>query len=133
MKLSTKGRYGLMAIYRLSLSYGSGPVPLSQIAESEGISQAYLEQLFGQLKKSGLVISERGAFGGYELSRQPSEITIGEIIRSLEGDISLSCCDFIGEVDCGKDSCRTKEVLDKIKDKINSVVNAISLEDMKNL
>lgn len=93
MKLSTKGRYGLMAMYRLSQNSGKGPMSLKDIADIENLSEAYLEQLFALLKKRGLVISVRGAGGGYELAKAPNEIHIGDIINALEGDIKLSCCD----------------------------------------
>ena len=69
MKLSTKGRYGLMAMHRLSINYGKGPISISEIAKEENLSEAYLEQLFTLLKKSDLVKSSRGAKGGYQLKK----------------------------------------------------------------
>lgn len=133
MRLSTKGRYGLMAMSQLALEHGSGPIPLKYIAEKQNLSESYLEQLFSTLRKSGLLDSVRGAQGGYMLSRQPSHITVGHILRALEGDLGPAECvhDTINE--CTKeDGCATKLVLIKIKDSIDEVIDSITLEDMVN-
>lgn len=89
MKISTKGRYGLTVIVELGRKYGEGPVPLRKIAEEQSLSEAYLEQLIPPLRNSGLVKSVRGAYGGYKLAKDPSEITAGDIIRLLEGPIQI--------------------------------------------
>lgn len=130
MKLSTRGRYGLMAMEVLKDSYGQGPVSVNTIATQKDISEAYLEQLFSQLRKSGLINSIRGAQGGYELARAPDEITIGEVLRSLEGDVELSCCD--GDVpSCSVDApCRMKSVLDRLENQISELTNSISLSEL---
>ncbi len=131
MKLSTKGRYGLMSMYRLSKYYGEGPVSLKTIAEEENLSEAYLEQLFTRLKKDKLVESVRGAQGGYFLSRDPKEIKIGDIINSLEGEVELSCCSTDRVVSCDKgESCATKDILDKIQYKLEEVLDSLTLADM---
>lgn len=130
MKLSTKGRYGLMAMEVLKDAYGEGPVSVNTIAVEKNISEAYLEQLFSLLKKNGLITSIRGAQGGYELARPPEEISIGEVIRSLEGDVELSCCD--GDIpSCSEDSpCRMKSVLDRIESGISKITDSISLSEL---
>lgn len=130
MKLSTKGRYGLMAMEVLKDSYGNGPVSVNTIATEKNISEAYLEQLFSLMKKAGLVKSIRGAQGGYILSRDPNEITIGEILSSLEGDIELSCCD--GDVpSCDEDGpCRMKHLLDRIESEFFQVTDSIKLSEL---
>ncbi len=130
MKLSTKGRYGLMAMEVLKDAYGEGPVSVNTIAVEKNISEAYLEQLFSLLKKNGLITSIRGAQGGYELARPPEEISIGEVIRSLEGDVELSCCD--GDTpSCSEDSpCRMKSVLDRIESGISKITDSISLSEL---
>ena len=133
MRLSTKGRYGLMAMSQLALEDGSGPITLKYIAEKQNLSESYLEQLFSTLRKSGLLDSVRGAQGGYMLSRQPSDITVGHILRGLEGELGPAECvhDTISE--CTKeDGCATKLVLKKIKDSIDEVIDGITLEDMVN-
>lgn len=131
MKLSTKGRYGLKAMFQLAISQGDGPIPLKQIAEKQDLSESYLEQLFSTLKKDGLLNSVRGAQGGYLLSRPPEEITVGNILRSLEGELSPSDCIVDGEMECERETmCVTKNVWIKIKKSIDEVVDSITLKDM---
>jgi len=131
MKLSTKGRYGLMAMYQLQLNFGKGPVSISDIAKEEQLSESYLEQLFTLLKKDGLVKSIRGASGGYELTRSPDKIKIGEILNSLEGDMALSCSSMKNSPDCRNISdCATRGILDKLQVRMEEVLNSMSLADM---
>ncbi len=131
MKLSTRGRYGLKAMFQLALHHGEGPIPLKQIAERQGLSENYLEQLFSTLKKDNLLSSVRGAQGGYMLSRSPEEITVGNILRSLEGNMAPSECVIDEEHECSReDSCVTKLVWIKIKDSIDEVIDSITLQDM---
>lgn len=103
MKLSTRGRYGIHAMYDLACNYKSGPQPIKAIAERQTIPEAYLEQLFAVLKREKLVNSVRGAQGGYTLSRAPEEITVGDVLRTLEGGLNLVDC-LLEEDTCGK-SC----------------------------
>lgn len=129
MKLSTRGRYGLMAMYRLRENYGKGPMSIKAIAEMENLSELYLEQLFISLKKHNLVKSVRGAQGGYLLADDPSNIKIGDIINSLEGEMELSCC--VKDVDCVKNTeCATKDILEKIQTKVEEVFDSMTLADM---
>lgn len=134
MKLSTRGRYGLKAMFQLSLYYGEGPIPLKQIADKQGLSENYLEQLFSILRKEGLVKSVRGAQGGYMLSREPKGITVGQVLRCLEGNMAPSDCVIDGEeIECEREEiCVTKLVWIKIKDSIDEVIDSITLQDMKN-
>ena len=92
MKLSTKGRYGVAAMYELALHYGEGPISLKSIAQKQGISEHYLEQLICTLRNSGYVTSIRGAQGGYILAKDPKGITVGDIIIAMEGPIALVDC-----------------------------------------
>ena len=92
MKLSTKGRYSVTALYELALHYGEGVVPLKTIAKTQGISENYLEQLMVPMRRAGLVESVRGAQGGYTLALPPEEVTIGRIITAVEGPIALVDC-----------------------------------------
>ncbi len=132
MILSTKGRYGVRAAFDLALHYGSEPIPLKNISQRQNLSDPYLEQLIAILRKDGLVTSVRGAQGGYMLSRAPSEISVGDILRSLEGPMAPAECvldDY--DKECIKvDSCVTRMLWEKIMDSINSVINSISLQDM---
>ena len=132
MKLSTRGRYGIHAMYDLAKHYGDGPQPLKLIAERQGIPEAYLEQLVAVLKKEGLVTSTRGAQGGYMLSREPEDITVGQILRALEGGLNLVDC-LSGEDTCGKScACPSRIVYMKIRDGLNQVADSITLKDMIN-
>lgn len=121
-----------MAIFQLALEFGKGPIPLNNIAEEQGLSESYLEQLFSTLRKDGLIKSVRGAQGGYMLADEPSNITVGQVLRSLEGDMAIADC--VGDdtnVDCSKEfGCATKSVLIKIKNSIDNVIDSISLKDM---
>ena len=130
MKLSTKGRYGIHAMYDLA-QYGSDtPQPIKSIAERQNIPEAYLEQLIGQLRRSGLVKSVRGAQGGYLLSRSPAEITVGEVLRTLEGELAVVDC-LMEEDVCHKAcSCPTRVVWKKLRDGLNQIVDGITLQDM---
>ncbi len=129
MKLSTKGRYGLMAMFQLAMDFGQGPVSLKYIAEKQELSENYLEQLFSSLRRDGLINSVRGAQGGYMLSRDPKEISVGQVLRSLEGHLAPAEC--LLEDNCYKeDGCATKLVMMRIKQSIDSVVDSITLNDM---
>ncbi|MEZ0537989.1 Rrf2 family transcriptional regulator [Caldicellulosiruptoraceae bacterium PP1] len=132
MKLSTKGRYGVRAMFDLALHYQEGLISLKSIAERQDISEHYLEQLIAILKKAGLVKSSRGAQGGYTLSKEPSKITIGEILRVLEGSLSPSeCIDDDMKVNCPRaEMCVTKKVWEKVKDAVANVVDNITLGEL---
>lgn len=132
MKLSTKGRYGLKAMFDLALHNGDGPISLKSIAERQKISDHYLEQLIASLRKAGLVKSVRGAQGGYMLADVPSKITVGDIIRILEGPLGLSDCVLEGDpADCDNANyCVTRVVWKKIQTSISEVVDSITLQDM---
>lgn len=131
MKISTKGRYGLMAMFQLALEYGDGPIPLKNVALKQNISDSYLEQLFSTLRKDGLLQSVRGAQGGYMLSRPPEEITVGQVLRVLEGDLAPADCTKDEKSEClNEDNCASKLVFVKIKNSIDQVIDSITLKDM---
>ena len=132
MKLSTKGRYGVTAMYDLAMHVGMGPISLKSVAERQEISEHYLEQLMGQLRKAGLVKSTRGAQGGYMLTKIPGEITVGDIVRVMEGPIAPvdcllsdtpSCCQKAGR-------CVTRGVWRKVGESIAKVLDDITLADL---
>lgn len=129
MILSTKGRYGLKAVFELSQNYGLGPVSLKKISDKHDISESYLEQLFAKLRKEGIIETVRGPQGGYLLAREPEKITVGEVLRTLEGDIIASEC--INKEHCAKESiCSTRKIFTKIENSINEVIDNITLKDM---
>ncbi|WP_172249510.1 cysteine metabolism transcriptional regulator CymR [Saccharibacillus deserti] len=123
MKISTKGRYGLTIMMELAARYGEGPTSLKSIAEKNSLSEHYLEQLIAPLRNGGLVKSIRGAYGGYILSRDPDTVTAGEIIRVLEGPISV--VDFTEEDDPAK-----RDLWKRIRDAIADVIDSTTLGDL---
>jgi Rrf2 family protein len=133
MKLSTKGRYGLRAVLDLAMNGEVEAVALSGIAERQEISISYLEQLISKLKKAGIVNSIRGAQGGYLLAKKPEEISVGDILRALEGDLNpVDCSEIIGSsATCsGSDLCVTKFVWMRISDSINNTVDTMLLSEL---
>lgn len=133
MKLSTKGRYGLRAVLDLAINGETEAVALSGIAERQGISISYLEQLIAKLKKAGIVTSIRGAQGGYLLAKKPEEISVGDILRALEGDLNIvDCAEIVGsgETCSGSDLCVTKYVWMRISDSINNTVDTMMLSEL---
>lgn len=114
----------------LAIGHGSGrPIPISEVAKKQSLSESYLEQLFSKLRKSGLVTSVRGAQGGYLLSRAPDEISADEIITALEGAISISDCVDYG--DCiRKDCCPARFLWEKVSRTIQQATSQISLQDI---
>ena len=132
MKLSTRGRYGLRAMLDIAINQGDGPITLHSISERQGISVGYLEQLMVPLKKEGLIRSVRGAQGGYLLAREPEKITVGDVIRALEGPIAPVACvseDFPEECDRAE-GCVTRLVWAKVRDSIAEVLDSLTLADL---
>ena len=129
MKFSTKDRYALRLMLELSNHPSDEFVPLKTVSEHQGISLKYLEQIINPLTKSGLVKSYRGAQGGYILTREPKDITIGEVLRILEG--SLSPVDCVDNPMCpNSDTCVSLSIWKKMKEALDDVVDNISLADM---
>lgn len=132
MKVSTRGRYGLRAMIDLSTQQDSGAIPLREISKRQKISEQYLEQIFVTLRKAGLVKSVRGAHGGYLLNKKAEDITVGDIIRALEGPVAAVDC-VLDEDECGLISdCVTHELWVKVSNLINDFFDSTTLEDLKN-
>lgn len=123
MKISTKGRYGLTIMIELARKYGEGPTSLKSIAQTNELSEHYLEQLIAPLRNAGLVKSIRGAYGGYILSEHPSKITSGDVIRVLEGPISP--VEGIEDEEPAK-----RELWMRIRDAVKEVLDNTTLEDL---
>ncbi|MGB4439356.1 MAG: RrF2 family transcriptional regulator [Sedimentibacter sp.] len=130
MKISTKGRYGLRAIIDLSLNSNGDYVSLISIAERQDISKNYLEQVFSALRKSGIVKSVKGSQGGYLLNGRTSAIKVGDVLRALEGDLSVVKDDGINKNKI--EICIKKNLWDKIDEKLNEVIDNLTLEDLIN-
>jgi Rrf2 family transcriptional regulator, cysteine metabolism repressor len=92
MMFSTRSEYGVRVMIQLGRRHGAGPVPLAEVADSEQLPLAYLEQLIARLRKAELVASTRGAHGGYELARAPEAITMAEVVQALEGALAPMQC-----------------------------------------
>ncbi|MBD8069262.1 cysteine metabolism transcriptional regulator CymR [Bacillus sp. PS06] len=123
MKISTKGRYGLTIMIELAKNHGEGPTSLKSIAQTHNLSEHYLEQLIAPLRNARLVKSIRGAYGGYILGEEPSNITAGDIIRVLEGPIS--------PVEVLEDEEPAKRQLwIRIRDAVKDVLDNTTLEDL---
>ncbi len=132
MKISTKGRYGLRALIDLA-QYGEiEPVSINSIATRQGISERYLEQLMTMLKKAGLVKSIRGAGGGYVLAREMEKISVGDVLRALEGDLKpVECAAYNPEDSCeAAGGCVAKYVWQRINESINKTVDEINLSQL---
>lgn len=131
MKLSTKGRYGLRALIDLARYSEVEPVSISSISERQGISERYLEQLMAMLKRAGLVKSIRGAGGGYVLAKEQKDISVGDVLRALEGNLNpVECSGFVEEGCEASGGCVTKYVWQKINDSINQTVDEIKLDQL---
>ena len=132
MKLSTKGRYGLRAMIDLAEFSEAEPVSIASISQRQGISERYLEQLMAKLKKAGLVTSSRGAYGGYRLGRPAEEISVGDILRVLEGGLEAAVCPGIeNDGTChGSDVCVAKNVWKRINDSITNAVDTLMLGEL---
>ncbi|MBO4213938.1 MAG: Rrf2 family transcriptional regulator [Lachnospiraceae bacterium] len=134
MKLSTKGRYGLRAFVDIAIYSEKEPVSLAEVAKRQDISISYLEQLMTKLKKANLVEAVRGASGGYVLSRKPEDISVGDVLRALEGDLSPVECateEESCEHSCGATGhCTTRLVWKKINDSVNDTINNIFISEL---
>lgn len=135
LRVSTKGEYGVRIMVDLARHYGDRPRSLTDISQSESLPLAYLEQLVKLLREAepSLVISTRGAHGGYRLSRDPADITMGEIVRVLEGPIAPMICATEGEMTqiCGYlDACRTKYLWARVRDAVANTLDSMTLAEL---
>ena len=131
MKLSTRCRYGIHAMADLAQHYGQGPQSLREIAERQEVSEMFLEQIFGALRREGFVESVRGAQGGYLLAKPPEEITIGTLMRLLDGPLLMADCMAEGGGGCNRsEGCPSKAVWARLTRYFNQMADSITLRDM---
>lgn len=135
LRVSTKGEYGVRIMVDLARHYDGRPRSLTDIAQTESLPLAYLEQLVKLLRESEppLVVSTRGAHGGYRLSRSPEKITMGEVVRVLEGPIAPMICATEGEMTqiCGYlDSCKTKHLWARVRDAVAQTLDSMTLAEL---
>lgn len=126
MKLSTKGRYAVTAMLDLALHFENGHIALSEISTRQGISLSYLEQLFAQLRRGGLVTSSRGPGGGYRLGREAAEISVAEVINAVNENIDATRCGGKGTCQDGEE-CLTHRLWEDLSGQIYDFLSNISL------
>ena len=131
MKLSTKGRYAVTAMFDIALHHNEGPVSLSDIADRQGISLSYLEQLFTRLRQQGLVKSTRGPGGGYSLAIDSDEVAISDVIDAVDENVDTTRCG--GKADCqNHQRCLTHDLWENLSAEIRSYLSNISLAQAVN-
>ena len=131
MVISTKGRYALRLMLDIAMQEGECPVPLHDIAERQGVSFKYLEQIVPPLTKAGYLKSVRGANGGYLLAKEPSQITTGDILRASEGNLAPVACLASDEIECPRaDLCITLPFWRGLDDAITAYIDSVTLEDL---
>ena len=127
MIISSKGKYGLVALMDICLYSGSEAVTLKSVSKRQDISERYLEQIFSILKKGGIINSKKGAQGGYFLARKPKDITVGEILNILEGDLKIvSPSEEKNDIEC----FMQKKIWNNINRQIETYFNSITLEEL---
>jgi len=131
---STRGEYGVRLMMELARHYGAGPISLTEMADHEELPRPYLEQLVMSLREAGLVLSTRGAHGGYRLAAPPSEIKMGTVIRALEGPIAPMVCaseDPSHAGLCGRTGfCNVNLLWVKVRDAIIYALDSVTLADL---
>lgn len=130
MQFSAREYYGLRAMAEWARRYGGGPVSITEVAEAEGLSPAYLEQIIPALRESGLLLSTRGVHGGYTLTRAPSEISVADVIRALEGDVVNLRCAEEGDPCQRLEQCAARSVWEEIYDLVVTTLQGMTLADL---
>ncbi len=135
MKLSTKGKYGLIAMADLAIAYIKNPnnsyLVLKTIAIKRDISEAYLERIISKLKKANLIITQRGSLGGYSLAKHPKEIKVSEVLYELEGKLDVGGCGDSNDKSCLiKSNCFSQIVCEEINIKIRESIENMTIEDV---
>lgn len=132
MRLSTKARYAVTAMVDVALEEGSGPVSLAAISDRQELPLAYLEQLFGKLRKAGLVRSSRGALGGYMLAHKTSDVRIIDIIAAVDTPLKATRCDHESKVGCRitGEQCLTHDLWDELGAVVQLFLARVTLADV---
>lgn len=132
MKISTKGDYATRALQDLAFRYNEGPVQITEIARRQKLPVRYLEQLLLGLKRAGLLASKRGVNGGYYLAKHPREITLGQVLRTMDGPIAPIFCLFEGErAICSQEPiCVLRDIWREVHEAIAKIVDRTTLEDL---
>ena len=130
MRLTTKGRFAVTAMIDIALRQSTGPVALAAISQRQNISLSYLEQLFGKLRRNRLVVSTRGPGGGYSLGREAGDITVADIVTSVDEPLDATHCG--GHENCahGGERCMTHDLWMALNDKMLEFLNSVTLQHL---
>jgi Rrf2 family protein len=128
MKLSNKGRYGLQAVFDLAYHNAGRAAQIRDICDRQAIPARFLEQVFRDLKRAGIVRSKRGPRGGYELAREPSSLRIGDVVRAIEGPISLT--EIEGRALASSSGEVLREVMGTLSQRIEAVLDETTIADL---
>ncbi|WP_298481974.1 Rrf2 family transcriptional regulator [uncultured Ruminococcus sp.] len=132
MKISTRGRYALRFMLDLAQHEGdSGYVSLQDVAERQGVSKKYLEQIVPTLNKAGMLKANRGYQGGYRLTKTPAEYTVGDILRVTEGNLACVACVLPGADECPRlTDCLTRNVWKGLYETVTNYLDSMTLQDI---
>ena len=131
MKMSTKGRYAVMAMIDIGENSAGKPVSLADIAERQDISQEYLEQLFGKLRRASLVVSARGPGGGYVLARAADEIAMSDVIQAVDEELKVTRCSGDAVVGCVKgERCSAHDLWSSMGRQMMHFLESVTLDDV---
>lgn len=130
MKMSSKARYGVYVAVELAKRYGEvDPVPVCVLAQATGVTEKYLEQIVALLKKDGLVVSSRGACGGYRLASPPEAITMGRLLRAVEDNLEIVDC-LHGHCASNRETCVSRNLWAKLYQQINAYLDTVTLKQL---
>jgi Rrf2 family cysteine metabolism transcriptional repressor len=131
LRVSSRGRYGVKAVFELARRYGPQPVSLTVVARAQGVSEPYLEQLMPALKRAGLVEAVRGAQGGYRLAVPPHAVSVGDVVRALEGPIMLTTCTSDDPAECPELArCIGPDVWSRVQEALVATMDAMTFDQL---
>jgi Rrf2 family protein len=130
LRLSTKGQYGVRAMFEIAKGHSRGPVTIREISDRQDVSVSYLEQILNKLRRAGIIRSIKGPGGGYVLSKDPSKISIGSILRELEGPVAITSCLDPKEGCIRVEGCVTHLLWKSLGEKIGAFLDNMTLEDL---
>lgn len=130
LRLSTKGQYGVRAMFEISLSFDKGPITIKEISERQALSVSYLEQILNTLRRANIIKSVRGPGGGYVLGKDPGDISIGSILRALEGPVAITSCLDPREGCIRVEGCVTHLLWKELGKKIEAFLDDMTLKDL---
>lgn len=131
LKLTTKGQYGVRAMFEIAKGYARGPITIKEIAERQELSVPYLEQILNRLRRGGFIKSQKGPGGGYVLSKKPADISVSEILKSLEGPIAITHCLGPTAKGCNRvERCVARLLWKSLGERIEQFLKTMSLKDL---